>query len=101
LPRPVEQLRIVVPVVLQVPVGVGSEPVVAIAIQDDLVIAGNPAAPEQPPEVLGPQEVPLDLVLKIGLPVKADRPRDVRLSVEARVFIDLDDANAVVVQMLL
>jgi hypothetical protein len=62
-----------VAVVLQIPVGVGREPVVAIAVEDDRVVVGDPARSQQRPEVLGAQEVALDLVLQVGLPVKADR----------------------------
>src|SRR3712207_8419766 len=38
LPRAVHEQDLLVAVVLQVPVGVGGEPVVAIAVQDDRVV---------------------------------------------------------------
>src|SRR4051812_16411585 len=65
LARAVDELDVVVPVVLQIPVRVGREPVVAIAIQDDGVLVGDPARAEQLTEGLRAEEVALDLVLEI------------------------------------
>jgi hypothetical protein len=90
-----------VPVVLQIPVGVGGEPVVAVAVEDDRVVVGDPAAAEELAERLGPEEVALDLVLQVLLPVEADGARDVRVGVERGVLVDLDDPNRVVFQMVL
>src|SRR3954465_12921228 len=85
LARAVEQPDVVVAVVLQVPVGVGGEPVVAIAVEHDLVIVGDPARAEQLAERLRSEEVALDLVLQLVLPVKADGAANVGLGVEPRV----------------
>ena len=60
-----------------------------------------PRDAEQLAEGLRAQEVALDLVLQVGLPVEADRAGDVRLGVERRVLVDLDDADRRVVEMLL
>ncbi|HET9163295.1 MAG TPA: hypothetical protein VFN89_07635 [Solirubrobacterales bacterium] len=87
-------------VVEEVPVGVGGEPVVAVAVEDDGVVVGDAAAPHQLAEGLGVEEVPADLVLEVCLPIKADRAGDVALKVEGRVLIDLDDPDRVVVEVL-
>ena len=97
----VEQPDVVVAVVLQIPVGVGREPVVAVAVEHDLVLVRDPARAEQLTECLRAEEVPLDLVLKVLLPVEADRARDVRHGVQGGVLVDLDDADGVVVEMVL
>ena len=55
------------------------------------------AAAEQLAELLRAEEVALDLVLEVLLPVEADGPGDVGLLVEAGVLIDLDDADRFVV----
>ena len=52
LARAVDQLDVVVAVVAEVPVGVGGEPVVAVAVEDDRVVVGDPAAAHQLAEVL-------------------------------------------------
>jgi hypothetical protein len=44
------------PVVLEVPVGVGGKPVVAVAVEDDPVVVWDSVAAEQPTEVLGTQK---------------------------------------------
>ncbi len=100
LARAVDQLHPVVAVVEEVPVGVGGEPVVAIAIEDDGVVVGDPAAAHQLAEGLGVEEVALDLVLEVELPVEADRAGDVRLGVQRRVLVHLDDPDRVVIEVL-
>ena len=60
-----------------------------------------PRLAEELAEVLRAQEVALDLVLQVLLPVEADRAGDVRLGVEGGVLVDLDDADRVVVQVIL
>ena len=101
LARAVHQLHVVVAVVLQVPVRVGREPVVAVAVEHDRVVVGDAAAAEQLAELLRAEEVALDLVLEVLLPVEADRAGDVRLGVERGVLVDLDDPDRVVVQVIL
>ncbi len=101
LARAVDQPHLVVAVVLQIPVGVRREPVVAVAIEDDRVLVGDATRAEQRAEVVRAEEIPLQLVLEVQLPVEADRPRDVCLGVERRVLIYLDDTDRVVIEMLL
>ena len=101
LARAVDELDVVVAVVLQVPVRVGREPVVAVAVEHDRVLVGDAARAEERAELLRPEEVALDLVLQVGLPVESDRAGDVRLGVERRVLVDLDDADRVVVEVVL
>src|SRR6185503_20233435 len=100
LARRVEQLDVVVPVVLQVPVGVGGEPVVAVAVEHDQVVVGDAVRAEELAEGLRAEEVALDLVLQVLLPVKADRAGDVRLGVQGGVLVDLDDPDGIVVEVV-
>ena len=65
------------------------------------MVVRDAARAEQLAEGLGPQEVALDLVLQVLLPVEADRAGDVRLGVESGVLVDLDDADRVVVEVVL
>jgi hypothetical protein len=101
LPGTVEELDVVVPVVLQIPVGVGGEPVVAITVEDDLVLVRDAAAAERPAEVLTAEKVAFDLVLEVYPPVEPDRLRDVCFGVQPWVLVHLDDPDPVVVQVLL
>ena len=87
-------------VVLQIPVRVGREPVVAIAVQHDRVVVGDAPRPEERAEVLGPEEAAPHLVLEVVLPVEADGSGDVTLPVERAVLVDLDDADRRVVEMV-
>jgi hypothetical protein len=64
------------------------------------VVVRDAAAAEQLAELGGAEEVALDLVLEVALPVEPDRARDVRLGVEGGVLVDLDDADGVVVQVV-
>jgi hypothetical protein len=88
-------------VVLEVPVRVGGEPVVAVAVEHDGVVVGDPVGAEELAERLRTEEVTLDLVLQIGLPVEPDRPRNVGLRVEGRVLVDLHDLDARIVEVVL
>src|SRR5262249_30588815 len=101
LARAVDELDVAGAVVVQVPVGVGREPVVAIAIEDDRVFVGDPARSEEGAERVRIEEVALDLVLQVELPVEADRAGDVRLGVQRGVLVDLDDADRGIAQVLL
>ena len=101
LARTVHELHVVVPVVLQVPVRVGGEPVVAVPVEHDRVVVGEATRAEQLAERLRIQEVASHLVLEVLLPVKADGARDVRLRVEGGVLVNLDDADAVVIEVIL
>ena len=60
-----------------------------------------PRLPNSSPNSLVVEEVALDLVLEVLLPVEADRAGDVRLVVERRVLVDLDDADVLVLEVVL
>ena len=60
-----------------------------------------PRLPNSSPNSAGPEEVALHLVLKVLLPVEADGAGDVRLGVEGRVLVDLDDPDRVIVEVVL
>jgi hypothetical protein len=60
-----------VAVELEVPVGVGGEPVVVAAVQHDGVVGGDAAVGQQCLELRLADEVTADLVLQVGLPVQA------------------------------
>jgi len=83
-----------VPVVLERPVGVGGEPVVVVAVEDDRRVGRDAAAAEQFGQRVPGRDVACDLVLKVSLPVPADGARDVSLLVDGRVHVDLDHAQA-------
>ena len=101
LARAVHQLHVVVPVVLEVPVRVGGEPVVAVAVEDDRVVVRDPAAAEQVAELVRAQEIALHLVLEVLLPVEADRAGNVRLRVQRGILVDLHDPDRAVAQVVL
>src|SRR5579875_404991 len=90
----VEQLDLVVPVELEVPVGVGGEPVVVAAVEDHGVVVGDAAITQQLGELLGVDEVAADRVLQIGTPVQFDRAGDVAGVVGAGVLVDFDEDDA-------
>jgi hypothetical protein len=85
---------------LQVPVRVGSEPVVLVAVEDDDGIVRDPAIAHHPLERRLLDEVALDRILKVVTPVQLDRARDVTLVVEIRILVDLGDDDFLVVQVL-
>src|SRR3712207_9225373 len=66
------QLDLVVAVVEEVPVGVGSEPVVAVPVEDDRVVVGDAPAAHQLAEGLGIEKVAPDGVLEVLLPVRSE-----------------------------
>src|SRR5882757_247864 len=87
----VEQLHVLVAVQLEVPVGVRGEPVVVAAVEDHGVVVADALVRQQLGELLGVDEVALDLVLQLGLPVQPDGARDVAAFVGAGVLVDLDE----------
>ena len=87
----VEQLDVLVAVQLEVPVGVRGEPVVVAAVEDHGVVVGDAAVGQQLGELLLVDEVALDRVLQIGLPVQLDGAGDVPAVVGAGVLVDLDE----------
>ena len=60
-----------------------------------------PREPNSSPKASGPRKSRLTWSCRSVLPVEADRAGDVRLGVERRVLVDLDDADRVVVEVLL
>ncbi len=88
------------PVHLEIPVRVGGEPVVLVAVEDDSRVGADPALPEELLELGLLDDVALDRILQVVLPVQLDRAGDVALVVEVGVLVDLGDADAVVVQVL-
>ena len=97
----VEQLDVLVAVELEVPVGVGGEPVVVAAVEHDGVVVGDAALGEQRLELLLVDEVAADLVLEVGRPVELDGALDVALVVGGGVLVDLDEDDAVGVEVVL
>ena len=96
---PSSRLDVVVAVELEVPVGVGREPVVVAAVQDDGVVVGDAALGQQCLELLLAHEVAADRVLQVLLPVEADRAPDVVLVVGGGVLVDLDEDDLRVVEV--
>ena len=86
---------------LEVPVGVGGEPVVVAAVQHDGVVVGDALLGQQRLELLLVDEVTTDLVLQVGGPVELDGALDVALVVRRGVLVDLDQDDAVVLEVLL
>ncbi len=66
----VEQLDVGVAVQLEVPVGVGREPVVVAAVQDHRVVVADALVGQQLRELVLVDEVALDGVLQIVFPVQ-------------------------------
>ena len=97
----VEQLDVLVAVELEVPVGVGGEPVVVAAVEHDGVVVGDAPLGQQRLELLLVDEVAADLVLQVGLPVELDRALDVALVVGRGVLVDLDQDDAGGVEVVL
>ena len=97
----VEELDVLVAVELEVPVGVGGEPVVVAAVEHDGVVVGDAALGEQRLELLLVDEVAADLVLEVGGPVELDGSPDVALVVGGGVLVDLDEDDAVGVEVVL
>ena len=86
---------------LEVPVGVGGEPVVVAAVEDHGVVVGDTPVAEQLGELLGVDEVAPDRVLQIGTPVQLHCAGDVAAVVGAGVFVDLDEDDVVGIEIAL
>ena len=87
----VEQLDVLVAVELEVPVRVRGEPVVVAAVEDDGVVVGDALVGQQLGELLLVDEVALDRILEVGLPVQLHGAGDVPAVVGAGVLVDLDE----------
>src|SRR5690606_14328896 len=97
----VEQADVLVAVDLEVPVGVRGEPVVVAAVADDGVVVRDAQPAEQGLELLLGDEVATYRVTQVTGPVDLDRALDVVLVVGRGVFVDLDQNDLGVVEMLL
>src|SRR6476469_3738438 len=90
----VEQLHVLVPVQLEIPVRVRREPVVVTAIEHHGVVVADTAFAEQLLELFFADEVPADLVLQVGLPVQLHGTGDVTTVIRRSVFVDLDEDHS-------
>jgi hypothetical protein len=97
----VEQLHVLVPVQLEIPVRVGGEPVVVAAVEDDLVVVADAALGEQGLELGLVHEVPADRVLEVLLPIELDGPWDVTTVVSRGVLVHLNEDRAGGAEILL
>ena len=97
----VEQLHGLVAVELEVPVGVGREPVVVAAVEDDGVVVGDALGGQQLLEAGLVDEVAAHRVLQLGLPVELDGAGDVAAVVGGGVLVDLDEDRVGGVEVLL
>ena len=97
----VDQLDVLVAVQLEVPVGVGGEPVVVAAVQHDGVVVGDALGRQQLLEAGPVDEVAADRVLQLGLPVDLHGAGDVPGVVGGGVLVDLDEDQARGGQVLL
>ena len=101
LPPAVEELHVPVAEVPKKPVRVSREPVVVPAIQDDGGVVVDACRSQQPGESFLVDVLPPDLGVKVGIPVPGNRSRNVALRVRRGVFVDLDDAEVGLVEVLL
>ena len=85
---------------LQVPVGVRREPVVLVAVQDDGGLVPDPAVSHQRLERGLVDEVALQRVLQVVLPVQLGGTGNVALVVEIGVLVDFGDGDPVVCEVL-
>src|SRR6185312_1692271 len=95
----VEELDAAVPVQLEVPVGVGGEPVVVAAVEHDRVVVADASLGQQLLEAAPVHEVAADRVLQVLLPVELDGVADMPLVVGAGVLVHLDQDHAWVVEV--
>src|ERR1035441_9039849 len=77
------------------------EPVVVVPIQNHCLTRGDACSAEQLFEFLLADDVAADLVLKLALPVEADRTGDVARVVGFGVHIDLDKFDSRLTEVLL
>ena len=84
---------------LEIPVRVGGEPVVLVAVEDDARVGADPAGAHQVLELGLLDDVPLDRVLEIVAPVQLDRTGDVSVLVEIRVLVHLRHDQVVVTEV--
>ena len=89
----VDEADVLVAVQLQLPKGVGGEPIVVVAIEKNRCVIGNAGGAEKLFEGGLVDQVAADVVLELGLPVPADGAGDVSLVVGGSVHVDFDEAE--------
>jgi hypothetical protein len=90
----VHQLEVLVTVHLEHPEGVGGEPVVVVAVEDDRVAVADAGFAEELFDIGLAEDVATGLILQLAGPVEADGARDVAFVVGVGVDVDLDELNA-------
>ena len=85
----------------ELPVGPGREPVVVVAVQDDVRLGPDARLRQQRREVLAARDVAAQPIGQLARPVPADGARQVALLVRRGVDVDLDEADVRVVEVLL
>src|SRR3990172_7722265 len=85
---------------LEVPVGIGGEPVVLVAVEDYGRVVADPALTHEALELLLRDDVADELVLEVLLPVQLDRARDVAVLVDVGILVHLRDDEPRVAEML-
>jgi hypothetical protein len=83
------------------PQRVGRPPVALVAVEDDRRVAGDALGAEEPREGLALDEIPLDRVVEVGMPVDLDRRGDVAGLVEQHVLIRFGDDETRFAEVLL
>src|SRR5437899_1647191 len=96
----VNQADIPMTVVLQLPEGVGGEPVVVVAIEQDGGVVGNAGRAKKLFESGLVDQIAADVVLELGLPIPADSAGDVALIVGGGVDVHFDQTEIGGVQVL-
>jgi hypothetical protein len=86
--------------VAALPQGIGREPIVIITIKDEGGLRRDARVAHQLLELLLGQDIAPHLVAELGLPVPADGAANMPLLIRRGVHIDLDDADAGVIEVL-
>src|SRR5436309_1501925 len=97
LPPAVQEDDLADAVILEHPEREGREPVVEVAVQDDLMVVRDAEAAEEGLEAFLRDDVPAHRIVDVLLPVDQDRPGDVpEVIVRRRVVVHLDDPDGLV-----
>ncbi len=96
----VDQLHVLVAVILQLPEGIGGEPVVVVAIEKYGGVVGDAGFAEQFLQRGLVNQIATHVVLQLRLPVPSHRARNMPLIVRRRVDIDLNEPRIRRVQVL-
>src|SRR5262249_20861239 len=96
----VHQPDILVAVNLEQPEPIRREPVIVITVGDDCILRRNTGAADELFERFLADDVAIDLILELGLPIEADRSLDVAGVVCLRIDIDLYDFDPRLAEIL-